>query len=279
MTSNRKPKLAQSSSLRSDGTVSASTRRLPEHPRDLQRMSSSFQRAQRTITTALAKMASDYGPQGWWPVHCERTCCIDSNGQMDPNGYHAGRFDFPRTRRGRWEICCGAVLTQNTAWTNVITALAALRNTGLVTPERVMASDPDLLRDAIRPARYFNQKARYVAAVSEWFIGHDHALLRYRYSRDALERARPELLEVNGVGRETADAILLYAYALPTFVVDAYTCRVLAELGLLDHTWSYERVRELLESVLVQDSPQATVEHWQESHALIVEHARRSARK
>ncbi len=224
-------------------------------------------------------MGKEYGPQGWWPVHCERRLCTGANG-VEPNGYHVGRFDFPRTRQGRWEICCGAVLTQNTAWANVRKALAALRRGGFVTPERILAAPLELLCDAIRPARYFNQKAHYVRDLANWFIRSDRGLLVHRHSRDALERVRPELLRVRGIGRETADAILLYAYALPTFVVDAYTRRVFSQLGVLDATWSYEQVRALFEAALMQEVPRATVECWQESHALIVEHARRTtARK
>jgi endonuclease-3 related protein len=234
-------------------------------------------RVRATIIAALARMTQEYGPQGWWPVYCEKAGCFDAAGALESDGYHVAQFEFPRTRRGRWEICCGAVLTQNTAWTNVRTALAGLRRAHLVTPERILSSSDESLREAIRPARYFNQKAYYVRALADWFIQNDRAIARIRHSREVLDRVRPELLKVRGIGRETADAILLYAYALPTFVVDAYTRRVFAHLGVLDDTWSYERVRALFESVLLQSSPQATVETWQESHALIVEHARRSS--
>jgi endonuclease-3 related protein len=231
----------------------------------------------RVIRSALVQMRTEYGPQGWWPVFCERGHCTNAEGVIEPDGYHLDQFDFPRTRLGRWEICCGAVLTQNTSWSNVRTALAGLRRVALMSPERILSAPKELLCEAIRPARYFNQKTSYLRAVSGWFIGNDRTLLRGKHSRPVLEAIRPELLKVLGVGRETADSILLYAYALPTFVVDAYTRRVFSQLGVLDATWSYERVRALLETVLVQVSPEKTVEYWQESHALIVEHARRLA--
>lgn len=226
------------------------------------------------IRSALVQMAQAYGPQGWWPVHCEGKRCITPGGRVEADGYHAGQFDFPRTRGGRWEICCGAVLTQNTAWTNVRKALAELRNLRLTRPEHIVVAPNDTLCDAIRAARYFNQKARYLQSLADWFMLNDRTLARAKYSRQALEAVRPELLKVRGVGRETADAILLYAYALPTFVIDAYTRRVFSPLGTLDETWSYEQVRALFEAALAQGSAMATVEHWQESHALIVEHAR-----
>ena len=230
--------------------------------------------ARAVIGSALAQMAKAYGPQGWWPVHCEGNACITPAGRIETDGYHAGQFDFPRTRPGRWEICCGAVLTQNTAWTNVRKALAGLRQVRLTTPERIVVAPNERLGDAIRPAGYFNQKAKYLQSLADWFMLNDRALARARYSRQVLEAVRPELLKVRGVGRETADSILLYAYSLPTFVIDAYTRRVFAPLCVLDDTWSYEQIRSLFESVLAQGSATATVEHWQESHALIVEHAR-----
>ena len=230
--------------------------------------------ARTVIRSALTQMAKAYGPQGWWPVHCECECCIAPAGRIETDGYHAGQFDFPRTRAGRWEICCGAVLTQNTAWTNVRKALASLRQTRLTMPEPIAVAPRETLGEAIRPAGYFNQKARYLQSLAEWFILNDRTLARAKYSRPVLDAVRPELLKVRGVGRETADSILLYAYALPTFVIDAYTRRVFSPLGVLDDTWSYEQVRALFESVLAQGSARATVEQWQESHALIVEHAR-----
>jgi endonuclease-3 related protein len=196
---------------------------------------------------------------------------------IEPDGYHLGQFDFPRTRQGRWEICCGAVLTQNTSWSNVRTALAGLRRVALVTPEGILRANSEVLCEAIRPARYFNQKTKYVRAVAKWFIQNDRNLARAKHSRAMLEATRPGLLKVLGVGRETADSILLYAYALPTFVVDAYTRRVFSGLGAFDDTWNYERVRALFETIATQQSPRHTVEHWQECHALIVEHARRQA--
>lgn len=226
------------------------------------------------IRSALIQMGKDYGPQGWWPVHCESRNCVAPPGRIERDGYHAGQFDFPRTRRGRWEICCGAVLTQNTAWSNVRKALAGLRRERLVTPERIQAAPGETLGAAIRPAGYFNQKTKYLQSLAEWFIPNDRNLARTKYSREVLETVRPELLKVRGVGRETADSILLYAYALPTFVIDAYTRRVFSLLGVLDDTWSYEQVRTLFEAALTQRSAAATVEYWQESHALIVEHAR-----
>ena len=227
------------------------------------------------ILAAIERMADAYGPQGWWPVTCERKWFARPNGETEKDGYHPGQFDFPRTRKGRWEICCGAVLTQNTAWTNVRKALAGLRERNITTPERLLSTHVNTLRSVIRPAGYFNQKSGYLRALAEWFSGRDRALSRAERSRALLEIERPRLLSVLGVGPETADSILLYAYALPTFVVDAYTRRVLERLSLAQPHFNYERIRALCERALAQATTTATVRAWQEAHALIVEHAKR----
>lgn len=220
-------------------------------------------------------MQKEYGPQGWWPVRCERQNFVNPSGQRETRGYHPRQFEFPRTRRGRWEIISGAVLTQNTAWPNVERALDGLRAKKLVTAEAVWDCATNVLADTIRPAGYFNQKTLYLKAVATWFIERDAALGRAERSRHVLESARPELLKVLGVGRETADSILLYGYALPTFVVDAYTRRVFGRIGILDDTFNYEGIRSLFEHALVKSSVNETVVAWQEAHALIVEHAKR----
>jgi endonuclease-3 related protein len=227
------------------------------------------------IRLAIAKMAEAYGPQGWWPVECERRAFNTPRGAREMEGYHPGQFDFPRTRPGRFEICCGAVLTQNTAWTNVQKALTGLRDAGWLSPEPILLAPDAALGQLIRPAGYFNQKSRYLKSVAEWFRDSERKLSRQPASRALLESVRPELLAVRGIGPETADSILLYAFALPTFVVDAYTRRVFGRLGLVETQWNYERLRACFEGALAQSSVGETVEQYQEAHALIVEHAKR----
>lgn len=231
------------------------------------------------IATAVARMADVYGPQGWWPVQSERRAFLNPDGELERQGYHPRQFDFPRSRAARWEICCGALLTQNTAWTNVRGALVRLREEKLMTPERLLDAPIENVKYAIRPAGYFNQKSGYLRALAEWFVANDRKICRSERNRKQLETLRPKLLSVRGVGPETADSILLYAYALPTFVVDTYTRRVFSRLSLVESDWSYERIRALFESALARPTLIATVEWWQEAHALIVEHAKRHHRK
>ncbi len=222
-------------------------------------------------------MAEAYGPQGWWPVQSERKAFVNPRGQREQDGYHPDQFDFPRTRQGRWEICCGALLTQNTAWTNVRKALGGLREQRIVTPERLLSTNTQALRAIIRPAGNFNQKSGYLRTLAEWFVAGDRKLSRAERNRELLEATRPKLLQVRGVGPETADSILLYAYAMPTFVVDAYTRRVFQRLSIIEAGWSYERIRSLFETALARPSVSDTVKLWQETHALIVEHAKRQS--
>jgi endonuclease-3 related protein len=227
------------------------------------------------IARAVDCLFEAYGPQGWWPVRGERRRFRNPSGEREQHGYHPSEFDFPRSRSGRWEIVCGAVLTQNTAWTNVERALVAMSEAKLTSPEATLGCTLVELGELIRPAGYFNQKSRYLVAVAEWFTNSDKSLSKAEPTRARLDQVRPELLRVRGVGPETADSILLYAYAMPTFVVDAYTRRVFGRLGLVEPDWSYERIRALFEQSLASMDVGATVRSWQEAHALIVEHAKR----
>lgn len=229
----------------------------------------------RALRRALVLMLEQYGPQGWWPVRLESRRFVDPMGERQRHGYHPSEFEFPATPGGRWEVVCGAVLTQNTAWRNVEVALSALHDAGIRSARAVRACEVARLAALIRPAGYFNQKAIYLRQLADWFLEYDAVLSKSPPSRILLEHSRPTLLGVRGVGPETADSILLYAYRLPTFVVDAYTRRVFGRIGLIDERAPYESIRRLFETALAQRDTATTVRYWQEAHALIVEHAKR----
>ncbi len=222
----------------------------------------------------ISTLADRHGPQGWWPVQSERSFFVSRDDPRRQRGYHPGEFDFPRTARGRWEIVTGAVLTQNTAWTNVELALGELRRARVTSPRAVLRCPTERLAALIRSAGYFNQKSRYLQAVAEWFVAHDAKLSRSEKDAQRVREVRHELLAVRGVGPETADSILLYAYGLPTFVIDAYTRRVLGAVGLVDAHAPYERLREQLMQSLGEPTTPQTVRSWQEIHALLVEEAK-----
>ena len=186
------------------------------------------------LRTYHRDLLSPYGPQEWWP----------------------GETPF--------EVMVGAILTQNTAWKNVEKAIATLKAYDLLDPHKIHALDQDTLALAIKPAGYFNVKARRLKSFVEWFVtkhGADVESLR----RLAPDRLREELLAVKGVGPETADSILLYALDLPSFVVDAYTYRVLTRHGLIGEEATYDDLKEFVEKRLPRDVPL-----FNEFHALIV---------
>jgi endonuclease-3 related protein len=185
------------------------------------------------------RLLSRYGDPHWWPG------------------------DTP------FEIITGAVLTQNTAWSNAEKAIVNFA--GKLSPQYVAALSPEALAQIIRPAGFFNQKARCILEITRWFK-------QYDYSAEVvgalpLERIRGELLLLRGVGRETADSILLYAFGFPSFVTDAYTMRLLERLPLAAGR-DYEAVKSFFERGLPRDSAL-----YNRFHALIVLNAKAHCRK
>ena len=181
----------------------------------------------RSMHTAL-------GPQGWWPG------------------------------RTRFEVIVGAILTQNTAWTNVAQALANLRRARVLTPARLASLPRDRLAALIRPAGYYNIKAARLRHFLR-YLGSRYRLRLDRMLTRQPSRLRQELLAVSGIGPETADSILLYAGKIPAFVVDAYTRRILSRHGLIASDASYDAVQVLLMRSL---PPSAAL--YNEYHALLV---------
>ncbi|MEO1750893.1 endonuclease III domain-containing protein [Thiofaba sp. EF100] len=193
-----------------------------------------------TLLEAYRRLDDAWGPQHWWPGE------------------------------SRLEIMVGAVLTQNTAWSNVERAIANLKAAGALSIEALLALSLDELAALIRPAGYFNVKARRLRALLEWVsaAGGEEALAQW--SDDAL---RAGLLGVRGVGPETADDILLYAFGRPVFVIDAYTRRILGRLGLVDPGTGYEHLRAVIEAELPPDVPL-----YNQFHALLVAHGKEICR-
>jgi endonuclease-3 related protein len=203
-----------------------------------------------------------YGRQGWWPLP-------GSAGRrgFDSLGYHVADFRPPATPAGRFEVIMGAVLTQNTAWSNAAAALASLREAGVRLPRDIPALSPRSLTGLIRSSGYFNQKARKLNEIAALFS-----------RRGALSLAgapdRETLLGQWGIGPETADSILLYAFHSPVFVVDAYTRRVLTRIGLIEGRESYAGIQALFHGALDR-----TAALYNEYHALIVRHAKQFCKK
>jgi endonuclease III related protein len=175
-----------------------------------------------------------HGPQHWWP----------------------GRSPF--------EIIVGAILVQNTSWTNVVTAIENLRLAKLLTPRAIDAVSTERLARLIRSSGYFRQKSKKLKNFVR-FLRRAYQGSLAKMSRAPTLMLREQLLAVHGIGPETADSILLYAAKHPVFVIDAYTRRILERHGLADESLDYEEVRILFERDLSPD-----VALYNEFHALIV---------
>jgi endonuclease-3 related protein len=171
------------------------------------------------IRTYYRALFRAWGPQHWWPA------------------------------QSRFEVIVGAYLTQNTAWTNVEKALANLRAARLLSLRGIRRASLAELEGPIRPAGYFRQKAKrlklFIAFLDQQYQGSLAKLFA-----GPTEELREELLNLHGIGPETADSILLYAGNHPVFVVDAYTRRILARHEILPDKTPYEEIREMLEGAL-----------------------------
>lgn len=185
-----------------------------------------------TPRAVYARLFKHYGPQHWWPA------------------------------RTPFEVMVGAVLTQNAAWVNVERAIENLHDRRLLDPRRLLAAPQATLAACLRPSGYFNVKAKRLRAFCRWLL---EAGGETRCRRLPTERLRAELLAVHGVGPETADDMLLYAFGRPVFVVDAYTRRIFLRLGLTDADAGYETLRSFFEQALPRRAPL-----YNEYHALIV---------
>lgn len=191
-------------------------------------------RTAKTLREMYDAMLAAYGPQGWWPAKTPT------------------------------EVIIGAILTQNTAWRNVERAIENLRLAGALDWAVLHDLPFEDLAELVRPAGTFNVKTRRLKAFVNWLWERFDGKLERMFATP-LYSLREELLAVPGIGRETADAILLYAGGLPTFVVDAYTARILRRHGLIDADAGYEDIKELFESNLPADAPL-----FNEYHALLV---------
>jgi len=170
-----------------------------------------------------------------------------------------------------FEVMVGAILTQNTAWPNVEKAIANLKQRDACNAESLADLELEELGSLIRPSGYFNQKARRLSAFAQWYLeqgGHPPlAALDTQTLRD-------KLIALHGIGDETADDIVLYAFHKPSFVVDAYTRRIFSRLGLLHGKEKYATIQNLFHSSLEADVP-----IYNRYHALIVSHAKRHCMK
>jgi endonuclease-3 related protein len=176
-----------------------------------------------------------YGPQGWWPAETD------------------------------FRMMIGAILVQNTNWKNAEKALINLEN--YLQPEKLEVLTERELAQLIRPSGYFNMKAKKIKAFLGWYQKYDYSLSQLKRKDKFV--LRDELLTIYGIGKETADVILLYAMDKPVFVVDNYARRIFCRLGY-DLPKSYDRFRASVEEALPEKSSL-----FNEYHALLVEHGKK----
>ncbi len=163
-----------------------------------------------------------------------------------------------------FEVCVGAILTQNTSWRNVVRAIGNLSAASALDAITIHRLSHDELADLIRPAGYFNVKARRLRNFVDHLVQKHRGDLRSLFS-SPLESLRAELLSINGIGKETADSIALYAAEKPIFVVDAYTGRVLHRHGLIEEKADYDTIQRLFHANIP-----VNVELFNDFHAQLV---------
>lgn len=192
---------------------------------------------------AFELLHSYYGDQQWWPADTA------------------------------FEILVGAVLTQNTSWSNVEKAIVNLKEAGVLELEQILSMDDSVLADYIRPSGYYNLKAgrlkNLLRMISDVYEGSLELLME-----DDWRNARENLLSVRGVGPETADAILLYVCEKPVFVVDSYTYRVFSRHNMVEEETDYHSIQETFMDNLEHDTRTLN-----EYHALIVQVVKDFCRK
>lgn len=213
------------------------------------------------ILKIYEKLYNLYGPQGWWPLTDLESKNLNKTGAT--RGYHPLNYELPETEKQKYEIILGSILTQNTAWTSAMKAILNLKKITDFNPESLLSLDDEVLKKAVRPAGFLNQKSVYIREITKFFL-----------FLEGTTPSRSEILKVKGVGNETVDSILLYAYKKPEFVIDTYTRRIFSHLGLVDEKISYMEFKKLFENNLPLSVP-----IYQEYHALLVEHAKRYYRK
>ncbi|KAF0283718.1 endonuclease III domain-containing protein [Spiribacter roseus] len=186
----------------------------------------------RGLPALLDRLTRAFGPQQWWPAE------------------------------SAFEVLVGAVLTQNTAWRNVETAIARLRARDWLSPSAIVNAPVDELRECLRPSGYYNVKTQRLRAACETWLA-----LGGEAGIDAMPTttARAELLAVRGLGPESVDDVLLYGFHRPVFVVDAYTRRIFSRVGVVPASIGYDDLQAAFEAELPRDAAR-----FNEAHALIV---------
>ena len=192
------------------------------------------------IKRLYKQLYNAFGPQHWWPAETS------------------------------FEVVVGAILTQNTSWKNVEKAIECLKERKLLDVDAMYKTKLKIIKECVKPAGFYNQKAERLKLFVEHVVKNYDGNLNEMLEKD-VEELRKELLSLKGIGKETADSILLYAANKPVFVIDAYTKRICKRMGI-SQSDDYEELRALFEKNL-------NPEQYNEMHALLVELAKRYCKK
>lgn len=204
---------------------------------------------QKNIPSIFQLLRNEFGAQNWWP----------------------GETPF--------EVMVGAVLAQQTSWKNVEKAINNLKKEGALSPSSLNKIPLERIKQLIKPAGFYNIKTERLKALTEYFIKQYNGSIS-QMQKNTVAKLRKELLSIKGIGKETADSILLYALDKKIFVVDAYTIRMLHRTGILNSA-DYDKLRKIFEINLkkCKINGYSTIDVFKEMHALIVELGKRYCKK
>lgn len=202
-----------------------------------------MRKIQEELLKIYQTLLDHFGPRNWWPAET------------------------------RFEVIVGAILTQFVAWRNVEQAISALKQKNLISPRALYEAEDRIIEELIRPTRFYKQKRERLKEFCEVLIKKYNGDLNRFFNQD-LESLREELLDIKGIGPETADTIMLYAAEKPVFVVDAYTRRIFHRLGYFEPNIDYNSMQEFFIKHLPRD-----VELYNEYHALIDALGNKACRK
>ncbi len=192
---------------------------------------------QKTLLKIYNDLLKKHSHQGWWPIKGK---------------YHQNNYKYPKKEEEKFEIFIGAILTQNTSWKNVEKVLENLQNKNLLNPKAILKTKKAQLANIIRSSGYFNQKAKKLKEFCKFYINNKKI------------QTREQLLSIWGIGKETADSILLYAHKQPIFVIDSYTKRLMNKLLKINFK-TYDEWQNFFHKNLPKD-----YKLFNEFHALIV---------
>jgi endonuclease-3 related protein len=190
--------------------------------------------AKKALNFIYKRLYESFGPQGWWPADT------------------------------KLEIIVGAILTQNTAWANVEKAVSNLKKKKILSVKNLKEIHINKLAKLIKPAGYYNVKAKRLKTFIDFLINNYDGSIKKMFKKDYL-KLRADLLNINGIGQETADSILLYAGNKPIFVIDAYTKKILSRHHLIDKDAKYSTIQNLF-----MDNIEKDPKFYNEYHALLV---------